>query len=290
MSNFTADASCTYGETAPTAILEKELVLSCSLTCFSNVYEWFNITDGNLRLSTEKNSTFVVSEKVHSVTEVGGHKYMCQCNALLATECFRIGVKPKVQLNTSVLVTRLGMSVNVTCTAESYPPASTVGNYLMRHPRDQNITTVLLPGKNGVVHIISGASMNDSGEYECTVTVKLDEYSTQLQSDNVVAKLTVYDPPKISGTKNFTISANGQSAILECNIRSTDSEDFVTWTTSSNRTLKETHATIINGKVFYLLLCDAVPGDYFCHVFSAHSPEDKPEDSRRTSVLMKSVP
>ena len=62
----------------------------------------------------------------------------------------------------------------------------------MRHPRDQNITTVLLPGKNGVVHIISGASMNDSGEYECTVTVKLDEYSTQLQSDNVVAKLTVY--------------------------------------------------------------------------------------------------
>ena len=91
MSNFTADASCTYGETAPTAILEKELVLSCSLTCFSNVYEWFNITDGNVRLSTEKNSTFVVSEKVHSVTEVGGHKYMCQCNALLATECFRIG-------------------------------------------------------------------------------------------------------------------------------------------------------------------------------------------------------
>ena len=91
MSNFTADAICTYGETAPTAILEKELLLSCSLTCFSNVYEWFNITDDNVRLSTEKNSTFVVSEKVHSVTEVGGHKYMCQCNALPATECFRIG-------------------------------------------------------------------------------------------------------------------------------------------------------------------------------------------------------
>ncbi|CAI8007621.1 hypothetical protein GBAR_LOCUS5306 [Geodia barretti] len=90
-----ADAICTYGETAPTAILEKELLLSCSLTCFSNVYEWFNITDGNVRLSTEKNSTFVVSEKVHSVTEVGGHKYMCQCNALPATECFRIGGKKK---------------------------------------------------------------------------------------------------------------------------------------------------------------------------------------------------
>ena len=217
-------------------------------------------------------------------------------------------MKPKVQLNTSVPVARLGMSVNVTCTAESYPPANTIANYLMRHPRDQEITTVLLPGKNGVVHIVSGASENDSGDYECTVTVTLDEYSTSLQSDTAITKLTVYgeflqndfrflcftasciDPPKISGTKGFTISAIGQSAILECNIRSTDSEDFVTWTTSSNRTLNETHITIINGHAFYLLLYDAVPGDYFCHVFSAHSPEDKPEDSRRASVLMKGVP
>ena len=87
---------------------------------------------------------------------------------------------------------RLGSSVNVTCVAESYPPANTVGNYLMRHPRDKDVDRVLLPGKNGVVHIISGASGNDSGEYECTVTVKLDEYSTPLQSDNVNASLVVY--------------------------------------------------------------------------------------------------
>ena len=92
---FTTDAadtsSCTYGETTPTAILGKKLVLSCTLTCFSNIYKWFNIT-GDVNL-TETNNTLVVSEMVYSVTEVGGHRYMCQCDSVSATECelFRIG-------------------------------------------------------------------------------------------------------------------------------------------------------------------------------------------------------
>ena len=78
------------------------------------------------------------------------------------------------------------------CMAESYPPANTVESYKMKHPRDYEIDTVLLPGKNGVVHIISGASLNDSGEYECTVMVTLEEYSTPLQSDNVFTNLKLY--------------------------------------------------------------------------------------------------
>ena len=101
-------------------------------------------------------------------------------------------VKPIPKLYTSVPVAKTGSSVNVTCTAESYPPANTAESYLMRHPRDKDIERVLLPGKDGVVHIISGASLNDSGEYECTVRVTLDEYSTPLQSDNIFTNLTVY--------------------------------------------------------------------------------------------------
>ena len=195
--------------------------------------------------------------------------------------------------------------------AESYPPANTVGNYLMRHPRDKDIDRLLLPGKNGVVHIISGASENDSGEYECTVTVTLHEYSTPLQSDNVFANLVVYgeqiiicqkkfamitftthnlfaDPPTILGVKNFTLSEVGQSAILECNVNSTENDlnVWVNWTTSSgDRNIKDC-VTFREGNVFYLLLHYASVGDYTCQLYSNYSALE-PEDVKNASVLMK---
>ena len=88
---------------------------------------------------------------------------------------------------------RSGSSVNVTCTAESYPPANSEDNYRMKHPKDHEIKKVLLPEKNGVVHIITNASKErDSGEYECTVTVRLEVYTASLQSENIVTNLVVY--------------------------------------------------------------------------------------------------
>ena len=113
---------------------------------------------------------------------------------LLCTNFYYIStVKPKVQLYTSVLVARSGSSVNVICKADSYPPANSEDNYHMKHPRDHDINAILLSKKNGVVHVITNASKEmDSGEYECTVIVELDEYSTPLQSDNVLTNLTVY--------------------------------------------------------------------------------------------------
>ena len=63
----------------------------------------------------------------------------------------------------------------------------------MKHPKNTPITRVLLPGMNGVVHIITSADKTlDAGEYECTVNVSLREYSIPLQSDNEIANLTVY--------------------------------------------------------------------------------------------------
>ena len=98
-----------------------------------------------------------------------------------------------MQLYTSVPVARSGSSVNVTCKAESYPHANSEDNYHMKHPRDRDINAILLPERNGVVHIITNVSKEiDSGEYECTVNVELDEYSTPLQSDNVLTNLTVH--------------------------------------------------------------------------------------------------
>ena len=102
-------------------------------------------------------------------------------------------MKPIPRLFASVPVARSGSSVNVTCTAEGYPPANNEDNYNMKHPKDHDIEKVLLPEKNGVVHIITDASKErDSGEYECTVTVRLEGYTAPLQSDNVVTNLVVY--------------------------------------------------------------------------------------------------
>ena len=55
----------------------------------------------------------------------------------------------------------------------------------MKHPGDHDINAIL-PEKNDVVHIITNVS-----KCECAVNVKLDEYSTPLQSDNVLTTLTV---------------------------------------------------------------------------------------------------
>ena len=90
-------------------------------------------------------------------------------------------------------VTRSGGSVNVTCTAESYPPANTVGNYLMEHPLNKPITRMLLQNKSGVVHTIQSAENgHDEGVYKCTVSVQLPTGDFIQSNDISEAYLTVY--------------------------------------------------------------------------------------------------
>ena len=105
-------------------------------------------------------------------------------------------VNPKVQLSTSAYnnVTKSGSSINVTCTAESYPPTNSVNDYLMKHPNNTPIVKELLPGMYGVVHRIAAATkQQDSGIYECSVNVTLDEYPGKpLDSEVAIVNLTVY--------------------------------------------------------------------------------------------------
>ena len=105
-------------------------------------------------------------------------------------------VNPKVQLSTSAFnnVAKSGSSVNVICTAESYPPADSVSNYLMKHPKNTFIEKDLLPGMNGVVHkIVAATKERDAGEYECSVNVILDVYPGKpLDSDVAIVNLRVY--------------------------------------------------------------------------------------------------
>ena len=81
-------------------------------------------------------------------------------------------VEPRVNLSLSPKVVMVGSSVDVICRAESYPPANSEGNYQMRHPQNKNISQMLLEDGSGVLHQIQAANKKeDTGEYECTVTL-----------------------------------------------------------------------------------------------------------------------
>ena len=103
---------------------------------------------------------------------------------------------PRAYFNISSQVAKTGSGVNITCMSESYPPATDVDNYQMKHPNNTPITKVLIPERNGVVHIISaGSKEHDAGEYLCTVhvTLRFAGYSASLlQSNAASARLMVY--------------------------------------------------------------------------------------------------
>ena len=102
-------------------------------------------------------------------------------------------VEPSVKLSLSPKVVRVGSSVDVICRAESYPPANNEDNYQIRHPHNKNISHMLLEDGSGVVHQIQAANKKeDTGEYECTVTLTLSDYGERIQSELYKANLTVY--------------------------------------------------------------------------------------------------
>ena len=123
-------------------------------------------------------------------------------------------VTPEVHLNTSMSnnVAKTGSSVNVICTAESYPLADDTNDYLMKHPHNTPIGKVLLPGGNGVEHRITTATKErDAGNYECSVNVTLTEYPGKpLDSEVVVVNLRIY------GKSNLLIGALFILHVLTC--------------------------------------------------------------------------
>ena len=105
-------------------------------------------------------------------------------------------VTPRVHLTTSTYdnVAKSGSNINIVCTAESYPPADNVREYLMKHPHNTSIEHEPLLGKDGVVHkIVAATKDRDAGKYECSVNVTLAEYPGKpLDSEVAVVNLTIY--------------------------------------------------------------------------------------------------
>lgn len=104
-------------------------------------------------------------------------------------------MKPVVNLAFSKPRVKAGESVNVTCTAESYPPADQKNFYHLNHPANKTVVpTHLTSGVNGVIYEIRSANRSDSGEYDCFVRVSalVDDKNVSMDSDTVQKNLTVY--------------------------------------------------------------------------------------------------
>ena len=80
-------------------------------------------------------------------------------------------MNPVITLTFSNSTIKAGTSANVTCFAESYPPANSSMNYAIQHPIGETLhATQFIPGK-GVIHPIESATCADSGLYMCHVEV-----------------------------------------------------------------------------------------------------------------------
>ena len=236
--------------------------------------------------------------------------------------CWKHAVVPDVTLTFSNTMVKAGTSVNVTCTAQSYPPANLTSYYQLQHPSGVTVNAIYrTPEVDGVVHPIETVTSEDGGEYDCIVTVVVG--SEQLQSDTIRASLTVYygksckimamcyqvlyicgeymhldvycfvtDPPYIKRVRNFTISLEPsveQSAfVFECEVQipEPDLEVWVDWIPADGKSIK-TNATQRVGNVFFLAVFNVTKEDddqlYVCQLFSVHSP-DKSVDKRTASA------
>ena len=85
--------------------------------------------------------------------------------------------------------------MNVTCTAESYPPADQKKFYSLQHPVGITVVpTHLTTGVDGVIYEIPSANSSDSGEYDCVVIVTklVDNETMSVTSHPVYNNLSVY--------------------------------------------------------------------------------------------------
>ena len=81
-------------------------------------------------------------------------------------------MNPVISLPFSNSTIEAGTSVNVTCIAESYPPANSSDYYSIQHPIGETLHATTFIDGIGVIHPIESASCDDSGPYACHVQVE----------------------------------------------------------------------------------------------------------------------
>ena len=96
---------------------------------------------------------------------------------------------PKISLTFSKNPVRIGSSVNVTCTAVSYPQANPHTDYVIQHPDGVTLThTLIASGISGIIYEIDGAMDNDNGTYKChVIIIRMDRIMTsEIEGDLTV--------------------------------------------------------------------------------------------------------
>ena len=99
---------------------------------------------------------------------------------------------PYVQFNVSKEVAKLGSSVTISCSAESYPPANSVNFFHLQDPSKKVPDTQLTLVDTGVEYHIALVNRTHGGEYGCSVNIEIEGYSQGLQSNTAEETLIVY--------------------------------------------------------------------------------------------------
>lgn len=81
----------------------------------------------------------------------------------------------------------IGSSVNVTCTAVSYPQVNPQSDYIIQHPSGVTLTFTTA-GANSVIYEIGGAVDNDNGTFKChVIIIRMNRIMTsQIEGDLTV--------------------------------------------------------------------------------------------------------
>ena len=120
---------------------------------------------------------------------------------LYAIIFFSITVYPEISLIFSSNPVRIGSSVNMTCTAVSYPQANPETDYIIQHPSGVTVT-LTTAGTSGVIYEIGGAVENDNGIYKCHVIIfRMDRVMT----GEIEGNLTVINDAAASKRVNVMV-------------------------------------------------------------------------------------
>ena len=95
---------------------------------------------------------------------------VCSKSVIVCNHFFSITVYPEISLIFSSNPVMIGSSVNMTCTAVSYPQADPHTDYIIQHPSGVTVT-LTTAGTSGVIYEIGGAVKNDNGIYKCHVII-----------------------------------------------------------------------------------------------------------------------
>ena len=105
---------------------------------------------------------------------------------------FKFTVKPAIKLTFSNSNIEVGTSINVSCFAESYPPANSSLFYKIQHPIGETLSDIHDVVPHGVFYSISSASCHDSGPYACHVKVTGEVSDDKSQTLRVYGKHNIY--------------------------------------------------------------------------------------------------